>query len=149
MFSVARKMVNDEDVVSDIIQDVFLYLNEQLNKGKKIQYPKSWLYRATTNKCIDHLKENKRFFSLESVPEKTESESNTLDEKQRVKHVIELALEQLDVHEKILAVLYSEGLSYKEIAEVANIKLTSVGKTLSRVLKKLEVELKKEHYELY
>ncbi len=48
----------------------------------------------------------------------------------------------------MLAVLYSEGLSYKELAQATGINLSSVGKMLSRTLKKLGEELKDQGYEL-
>jgi len=58
-------------------------------------------------------------------------------------------LKRLTKDESVLAILYSEGCSYKEIAEITGIRLTSVGKTLSRTLMKLGNELKKMKYELY
>jgi len=46
-------------------------------------------------------------------------------------------------------VLYSEGLSYREISDATGIKSSSIGKTLSRTLEKLEKELINQKYELY
>ena len=59
------------------------------------------------------------------------------------------ALDRLKPDERFLVVLYSEGLSYKEMAEVTEIKFSSIGKTLSRILKKIEIELKSQCDELY
>lgn len=44
---------------------------------------------------------------------------------------------KLDGKEQSMIVLYSEGYSYKEIAEITEINFNSVGKTLSRILDKL------------
>ena len=66
-----------------------------------------------------------------------------------MKDVISLAVSKLNSQEKILATVYSEGLSYKEIAEVTGIKFSSIGKMLSRTLKKMEKELKNQRYDLY
>ncbi|MCZ4696254.1 sigma-70 family RNA polymerase sigma factor [Ancylomarina euxinus] len=147
MFRVARKMVYDGDVVSDIVQEVFLYFFDKVNRGEKVQYPKSWLYRATYNKCIDYWREKKRFENIDLIEaSKIEDEDN---DNSAAKAAINLALDRLRPDERFLVILYSEGLSYKEIAEVTKIKFTSVGKTLSRILKKIEIELKCQCDELY
>jgi len=147
MFRVAKKMVSDSDVVSDIVQEVFVYLYDKLKNGNVIHHPKSWLYRATFNKCVDHLRKQKRFQKIDSLIEcKIEDD---LSDKQEIKAAINFAFTKLKPQEKILAVLYSEGLSYKEIAEATGIKFSSIGKTLSRTLKKLEREFKNQQNELY
>jgi DNA-directed RNA polymerase specialized sigma24 family protein len=62
---------------------------------------------------------------------------------------MDLAISKLKPQEKILAAFYSEGLSYKELAEVTGIRYSSMGKVISRTLKKIEKELRNQHYELY
>lgn len=147
MFRVARKMVYDEDLVSDIVQEVFIYFFDKVNRGEKVRYPKSWLYRATYNKCIDYWREKKRFENIELVEAcKIEDES---DDNLDVKAALNQVLDKLKPQERFLVVLYSEGLSYKEMAEVTEMKFSSVGKTLSRILKKIEIELKCQCDELY
>lgn len=147
MFHVAQKMVGDGEVVADIVQEVFVYLYERINAGKEVQFPKSWLYRATINRCVDYLNKQKRFKSLDYMADfKVEDDSI---EKKETNAMVQVALTKLKPQEKALVVLYSEGLSYKEISEVSGIKFTSIGKMLSRTLKKLEQELKTRHHELY
>ncbi len=147
VYRVAQKLIRDEDTVADIIQEIFIYLHEKMVEGKVIQYPKSWLYRATYNKCIDYLKNKNRFQTIDAFEDCLKDE-NVLDENDLHKE-IQNALSKLKAEEKFLVVLYSEGLSYKELAETTGIKFSSVGKTLSRALKKIQLELKNKHYELY
>jgi len=147
MHRVATRMVGDSDDVSDIIQEIFIDFFNKTNNGNIIHHPKSWLYRATINKCVDNQRNRKRFQNLESLGEyKIERE---LAENQEMKDAVTLAISKLKPREKILATVYSEGLSYKEIAEVTGIKFSSIGKMLSRTLKKMERELKNQRYELY
>jgi RNA polymerase sigma-70 factor (ECF subfamily) len=147
MYRVATRLVGDCDDVSDIVQEIFIDFFNKTNNGNIIHHPKSWLYRATVNKCMDNLRNRKRFQNLESLGEyKNEYE---LAENQEMKDAITLAISKLNPREKILATVYSEGLSYKEIAEVTGIKISSIGKMLSRTLKKMEKELKNQRYELY
>jgi RNA polymerase sigma-70 factor (ECF subfamily) len=147
MYRVAYKMVGDRDDVSDIIQEIFIdFFNKTIN-GNIIHYPKSWLFKATINKCIDIQRNKKQFQNLESIAE-YKIESNAIDDFE-IKNVITLAISKLKQQEKILVTVYSEGFSYKEIAELTGIKFSSVGKMLSRTLKKIEKELKNQKYELY
>ena len=147
MFRFAKKMIGDYDDVSDIIQEVFIDLFNRRNNGIEIRHPKSWLYRATLNKCIDNLRKQKRFQPIESMVDCGIDQDSA--EKQEIRSAISSAMEKLKPREKMLAVLYSEGLSYKEITETTGIKLTSVGKMIARTLEKIEREFKNQGYELY
>lgn len=147
MFRVALKMINDRDAVCDIIQDVFIYYYQKSQNGKDINQPKSWLIRATINKCIDYSKFRKRQTNIQSIEPILIREDVT--EKKQDKAIIKLALSKLKTREKTLVLLYSEGMSYKEISEISGIKLSSVGKMLSRTIKKLDEIFKKMDYEMY
>ncbi len=147
MIRAASKMVDDSDVVSDIVQEVFIYLHEKLSEGKKILHMRSWLYKATFNKCVDHLRNRKSFVNIESI------KNVRIEQETRIgnyeKTILIRALNELEDKEKILVVGYSEGLSYRELADLTGIKFTSIGKTLFRTLFKLKVKLKKKKYEMF
>ena len=147
MFSIAKKMVNDKDVACDIVQDVFVYYYEKLQKGYVVECPHNWLLRATINKCIDHSAALKNFEQLGNLDSEEEQQEDILEKKQ-TEMIVRNALRQLKSQEEIqLVLLYSEGYSYKDISEITGIKFTSVGKTLSRTLKKLkEILLKSGIY---
>jgi RNA polymerase sigma-70 factor (ECF subfamily) len=140
-------MVNDTDLASDIVQEVFIYLHEKLQKGHQINHLRSWLSKAVYNRCIDFLRKPKRNVGLDVVEK--QGEEDRFLEKEETKKVIRDALEKLKINEKLLAVLYSEGFSYKEMAEISGIKMSSIGNTLSRTLKKLKKELTAQGYELH
>jgi RNA polymerase sigma-70 factor (ECF subfamily) len=147
MVRVASKLVSDSEVVSDIVQEVFVYLHGRLDAREKIIYPRSWLYRATFNKCVDHLRTHSRFVDVAELKDVPTNENAIANED--VKSAIQQALSSLPTKERILVIAYSEGMSYRELAELTGITYTSIGKTLSRALKKLAKEMKKEEYGLY
>ncbi|MCE7700194.1 MAG: sigma-70 family RNA polymerase sigma factor [Methanobacterium paludis] len=62
---VAAKMVCNKEDASDIVQEVFMGLYEMLDDGKDVVYFNTWLYRVTINKCIDCVKRQKRFSTLD------------------------------------------------------------------------------------
>lgn len=147
MYRVASRMVGNSEDVSDILQEIFIDFFNKTSNGNIIHHPKSWLFRATVNKCIDNQRSRKRFQNLDSLAE-IKSEGGT-SENQEMKDAISLAISKLKPQEIILATAYSEGLSYKEMAEATGIRFSSIGKMLSRMLKKLEKELKNQRYDLY
>lgn len=148
MFRVAKKMVGCNQMASDIVQDVFVSLYQKLNNGDIIKQPSAWLYRATYNKCIDNFR-SKTLFSDDINFDNCLTADDTNQEKAEMIDTVNNVLSQMKPNDKLLTVLYSEGLSYKEIAEVTGIKETSVGKTLARTLQKFEQEFKSQYYELH
>ena len=147
LYRVACKMVNDTDLAADIVQEVFIYLHERSQKGLVLKNPRSWLSKAVYNKSIDHLRKPKRKVGLKNI-EKQFTEDRTI-EKQETTNAVRKALGKLKHNEKILAILYSEGFSYKEMAAITGIKFSSIGNTLSRTLTKLRKELTTQGYELH
>ena len=140
-------MVNDTDSASDIVQEVFIYLHEKPQKAHQINHLRSWLSKAVYNRCIDFLRKPKRNIGLKSL--KNHGTENTSLEITETKTAINEALNKLKPNGKTLAILYSEGFSYKEMSEISGIKMSSIGTTLSRTLKKLKKELTSLGYELH
>jgi RNA polymerase sigma factor (sigma-70 family) len=147
IFNVVYKMIPDRDDTSDIVQEVFIHLYQNLEKGTIIEFPRSWLYKVTVNKCFDFSKK-RRLHEKIGTAIQVKSEENILETNEK-QAVVKLALERLKTEERALAILYCEGLTYKEISEITGIRFSSVGKTLSRTLTKLGDELKKLQYDLY
>lgn len=142
----ARNIVANQMVADDIAQEVFIELYKQLEQGRQIGAVKSWLYRVAANRSISYTRKyGRRKLVLTSV------EREPLDEPeidQEMVDVLNRTIQKMSEKEQLLVALYSEGLSYREIAEVAEIKVTSVGKTLSRTLDRLREKFKKSHDEV-
>lgn len=58
-FSVAFRMLGDEDAAKDIVQETMIILWEKMGKIRTPGAFKTWLYRITINKCYDHLRKKK------------------------------------------------------------------------------------------
>ena len=135
LFRIAAKMLRDSDAARDVVHDVFMAYYFVLDDQKVIKDAKNWLIRCTINKGVDFLRKNKRIISDETAT-KQNSTSQTIDNQLDLISISNL-ISKLDAKEQSLVVLYSEGYSYKEIAEITNMNFNSVGKTLSRILEKL------------
>jgi RNA polymerase sigma-70 factor (ECF subfamily) len=137
VFRLAYRFLRNHEAAADISQDVFLYLYKRLLKDANIENEKSWLYKVCSNLSLAHIKKNKRIIEL-NAQVKAE---NIRDENSE--SIVFETLQKLPKNDRMLLTLYNEGLSYKELAEVTGIKFTSVGKTLSRTLKKLKDEMER------
>jgi RNA polymerase sigma factor (sigma-70 family) len=147
MFNIGLKMTKDEEVVRDIIQDIFEKYYLRTKNGTSISKPQNWLVKATIYSCIDWNKSRKRFKEYEGAL------NQVSDEKQfaaiQNNNALEYALSKLKSEERTIIILYSEGFKYLEIAEIADVKHTSIGQTIARILRKMEKILKTINYELY
>ncbi len=59
-FSVAFRMLSDEDHAKDIVQETMVSVWKNLKKIKSAEVYKTWIYRIVVNKCYDHLRRKKR-----------------------------------------------------------------------------------------
>ena len=124
-------MLQDTEGAKDVVQDVFTAYYFAMNNEKVIRDTKNWLVRSTINKGIDYKRKTARTATMEStLPETNESPQDEASD-------ILNAIAHLNEKEQTLVILYSEGYSYKEIAEITTMNFNSVGKTLSRILEKL------------
>ena len=132
LFKIAAKMLQDPEGAKDVVQDVFTAYYFAMNNEKVIRDTKNWLVRSTINKGIDYKRKAARTVTMEKPM--CETGEQTLDEASDILN----AIAHLNEKEQTLVVLYSEGYSYKEIAEMTGRNLPSIGKTLSRILDKLK-----------
>lgn len=132
LFRIATKMLQDPEVAKDVVQDVFTTYCFAMSNEKVIRDTKNWLVRSTINKGIDYKRKAARTVTMEKPM--CETGEQTLDEASDILN----AIAHLNEKEQTLVVLYSEGYSYKEIAEMTGRNLLSIGKTLSRILDKLK-----------
>lgn len=147
---VSKFRVNSHEA-EDIVQDVFVKLYLQFNSGNQVQYPKTWLYKVAVNVCINTVNRRKETEALESISHLEYGMSNSLEsdiDQNEQEEIIRNALMRLKEQERLVVILYSEGLSYKEIAEVSGVKFTSISQNLSRALEKLRPLLKNHYYEM-
>ena len=134
LFKIAAKLLQNTEGAKDVVQDVFTAYYFAMSNEKTVRDTKSWLVRSTINRGIDYKRKTARTVAMESPPETSESAPDETSD-------ILNAIAHLSEKEQTLVVLYSEGYSYKEIAEMTGRNFHSVGKTLSRTLYKIKKHL--------
>ena len=135
LYRIATKMLQDPEGAKDVVQDVFTAYYFAMSNEKVIRDTKNWLVRSTINKGIDYKRKTARTVTMEKPM--CETGEQPLDEASDILN----AITHLNEKEQTLVVLYSEGYSYKEIAEMTGRNLPSIGKTLSRIMDKLKKHL--------
>lgn len=135
LFRIAAKMLQDPEGAKDVVQDVFTAYYFAMSNEKVIRDTKNWLVRSTINKGIDYKRKTAKTVTMEKPM--CETGEQMLEEASDILN----AIAHLNEKEQTLVVLYSEGYSYKEIAEMTGRNLPSIGKTLSRIMDKLKKHL--------
>lgn len=145
MYSICLRMVRNEADAEDLAQEVFVRTFNVLDRYNP-SYPfSSWLYRITSNLCIDFIRKQKKgHVSIDEPISGDDSDmprqlpSNRGDpgrelETKEMMTVLEEALATLPEHYRIMVILrHQEQLSYEEIADNLGIPLGTVKARIHR-----------------
>ena len=157
IYNLCFRMTRNQEDANDLAQDAFLKAYQNLEKFKGESSFSLWIYRLTSNLCIDFLRREKRRAksSLTYLDEAGEAqELEILDERFTPERALEQSqtieslqkgLDTLTVeHRKILLMREVEGLSYDEIAEVLDISSGTVKSRIARARQNLTKVLLEE-----
>lgn len=136
----ARRFLLQTEDAKDILQNVFLkaYMNIQsFDTGRKFS---SWIYRIAHNEFINEVKrrQGKETYSLFDAdvlfphPAAKETADAEIYNKE-IKVLVEQSLKELNPkYREPLVLYYLEDMDYKEIAEILEIPVSTVGVRLQR-----------------
>jgi RNA polymerase sigma-70 factor (ECF subfamily) len=136
----------------DLIQETFLRFYLELEKDVVFINPRAWLYKVLLNLFkteftseIKALQKNEEMAIENNEPYNLQ---NDLFNSER-KRIVFKVLGTLPDRDREILLLYHQGFSYSEMAEIMGIHPASVGKTLVRSIAKLKEILKIHYYELF
>jgi RNA polymerase sigma-70 factor (ECF subfamily) len=126
------------DIAQDAVQEAFFRYFVGRLQGETAHCTRTWLFRVAHNYVLDRLKDyyTKNGSGLEEAQYLADPRYNPEDQIVRIE-VAGVALRVLTRRELECLRLRSEGMSYKEIAEVMSIDSGTVGAFLARGLKKI------------
>ncbi|MBW8348263.1 RNA polymerase sigma factor [Bacillus sp. IITD106] len=140
LFGYVYRLLNDEKLAEDIVQETFLKIYQQGLKGFIPDQFKPWMYKIATNTCKDYWR--KPLARLEYVT------GQDIEEKVHIHHIIDHQLErqwmveslnQLSLdYRTVLYLRFYQDLKYSEIALVLDISINTVKTRIARGLKQLE-----------
>jgi RNA polymerase sigma-70 factor (ECF subfamily) len=150
-YSVAFRMLGDDEKAKDVVQDSMVTIWQKLGKIKTAEVYKTWMYRIVVNKCYDEMRKRKR--NPEFVADDqtwglisnkiSEAPSEVLENKETAK-IIGVLTEKLSTKQKAVFVLSDlEGMSNDEISEITGISKTAVKANLYHARKSISEKIKK------
>lgn len=150
VYNLCLHMAGNSDDAQDLAQEAFLKAWRGLRFYKFEASFSTWLYRLTTNVCIDFLRQQKRRPTTSLTVGDEEDESAELEIRdylplpeeqvaQKDQHqIIMEALDALDDEFRMLLTLrVMEECSYEQIAEIMDLKVGTVKSRISRAREKL------------
>jgi RNA polymerase sigma-70 factor, ECF subfamily len=132
-FSLAFRMLGDEDLARDVVQETMVTVWQKLKNIKSAEVYKTWIYKIVINKCYDQLRHKKR------RPEHVADEKTWMILSERISDMPSAALEneetariiglltgKLSPKQKTIFILSEiEEMTSDEISEI-----TGMGKTV-------------------
>ena len=146
-YDLARWLTRNQQDAEDAVQDAFIRAF-RFSAGCRSGNTRAWLLKIVRNVCYSRLQKNRPQDLATPFDEQLHSEQGhsvspeTLLLKMEDKQILMQALEELPVTlREVLVLREFEGLSYREIAEVANIPLGTVMSTLWRARERIRMLL--------
>lgn len=129
------KYTGDLDSAKNLVHEVFIQVWEKFDSLPADTNYKSYCYTAVRNRCLNHIRDRKKFVVIDDLPEENFVETNTTLETSELAMKIEEAIASLPEKCRMVFELNRiEGLKYAEIAGKMNISLKTVEAQMSKAL---------------
>jgi RNA polymerase sigma-70 factor (ECF subfamily) len=145
-----HSLVHSLDDAEDLTQETFIEVYHSIGRFRGKAALSTWIYRIAVNKSLNHIRKNKKeslvsrigsFFGKDE-PGIPVTENTALEEKEKMK-ILYGAVDSLSRNQRIAFTLHKyDELSYKEIAEVMNVSVSSVESLIHRAKRNLQKKLR-------
>ena len=151
VFSLALKMLADEEEAKDVVQDTFIRVWQNIGDYNPQKPFTTWLYTIASRLCLDHLKQMRRILPLpedESVLQRfANDEQQTLENSEWVA-IVRMLAEGLSPKQKLVFTLCQlEGLPSAEVEQITGMDAKQVKSNLYVARQTIREHLKHLGYE--
>jgi RNA polymerase sigma-70 factor, ECF subfamily len=148
----SRRLNISSEKGDDLIQETFIRFYLELGKNVEFNNPRAWLYKVFLNLFKTQFASEKRVIQNtvdhKIIAEKVyDLQSEYLQNEKR--HIVIEFLDKMEVKDKEILLLYNNGFSYAEMAEIMDLNPNSVGTTIVRAIEKLKAILKNHYNEMF
>jgi RNA polymerase sigma-70 factor, ECF subfamily len=135
-------IVRNEDVAEDVAQDTFITAYYKLDRYDTTYKFGTWLFKISTNKCLDWLRKNAKYTVLDDDM-LASLQSNTPSPETEVEYTeLRDAVEKLDPKFRtVISLYYWQGYSYRDIAAIMAAPEGTIKGWISRAKDRLREEL--------
>lgn len=159
IYNLCLKILKDQEESADAAQEVCLKIWRQIGSFKGTAKFSTWVYRMTTNQCLDMLRKNKRketevslYLSEEEGKEEKMTDAQSIWEdmsehlaRKELGVIVMQGLEEIKEEYRIILILREmEERSYEEIAQILDLSLGTVKSRLSRARQALKKILQQD-----
>ncbi len=152
VFNLAMRMIGNYDDAADLAQEAFIRIFKAISGFKEQSSFSTWVYRITTNVCLDEIRKrkNKKVISLDEeihmddgdMKRQVESDDLRPDEaaeREEVRKIVNDAINSLPEDQKAAITLRDiHGMSYEEIAQILDCPGGTVKSRLNRARQALK-----------
>lgn len=150
-FSIAFRMLGDEELAKDIVQETMITIWQKIGKIKSVDSFKMWLYRIVINKCYDQLRRKKKIneykvdesgwaFISNHISEEFVSEM----ENSEIARIINLMTENLSPKQKAVFILCDlEEMTLDETSSITGMSKVNVKANLYYARERINKMIKK------
>ena len=152
LYKVVRSFTDNSDDADDLFQEILLQVWLSLPNFRGESKPTTWLYRVSFNTALAWKRNEKKRWrrqdslSISDIVPVSVSSAET-ERNDRVVEQLYAAIRALPPAKRALVVLYLDGFTYREIADVVGISESNVGVSLNRIKKELAAIVKEDENE--
>ena len=145
--SVCKMYVQDKTDFEDMRQEVVLQLWKSLPGFHNESKITTWIYRVAFNTILLNKRDTKKHSNHLSLSEvEHDSLAGPVFADDEVQHLM-FIISKLDDKDKAIVVLYLEGYSHKEIADILSITTTNISTRMNRIKERLKKIYKTRQHE--
>ena len=149
LLKVVRSFAETPADQDDLFQEILLQVWLSLPNFRSASKPTTWLYRVALNTALAWKRTEKKRWHRQGSPSVPDIAAPTVAsaESQRNDAIVDqlyAAIRALPPAKRALVVLYLDGFTYREIADVVGISETNVGVSLNRIKKELAASVKED-----
>ena len=150
-YSLAFRMLSDEDLAKDVVQETMVTIWQKLNKIRSAEVYKTWIYRIVINKCYDQLRQKKRnreYVADEKtwqiLSEKISLMPSSQLENDETARIIGMLTDKLSPKQKAIFILSEiDEMTSDEISEVTGISKTVIKANLYHARRSISAMIEK------
>lgn len=145
ILKVSALYTNGLEDQKDLYQEIVYQLWKSFDSFNERSKLSTWMYRVAMNTAIYNLKSVKKRINTISIGTETERYAEVEDKSEKDKiRVLYESIQSLNLLEKGIILLYLEGKTHQEIAEIIGITPSNVGTKISRIKQKLKLQIIKQ-----
>ncbi|HOJ80894.1 MAG TPA: sigma-70 family RNA polymerase sigma factor [Clostridiales bacterium] len=132
VYNLALRMTGNQDDAADLAQEAFIRVFRSISGFKEQSSFSTWVYRITTNVCLDEIRKrkNRKVISIDEEIHMDDGEikrqviseeplPDELAEREELRSIVNAAINSLPEDQRIVLTLRDlNGLSYDEIAKI-------------------------------